>query len=427
MDGGRPGGPVALELNRRRSARQQAGRFRIGQVAPLARRQIAQMDVADAYALQALHPVAERRTHAADLPIESLGENQANGFPVDAAHLARLGYGTGYLHAARQHGKREVRDRAIDGDDVLLFVIIFRAQQFIDDIAVVGQQNQTFGILVQSPDGKNPVAVADQIDDVVLDVRLGRAGGSHRLVEHNVDLLLLGAYECAVHAHFIGRANLEPQHCADAVAGDASRLYPFIGFAPRATARFADEFVQPHATLRVSPSQEGADMIGRVGTLESVRGIERAIEDQGRLRGRELARHGGRLRQYQSANEVGPSGREFEGNRRSKSNAQHVDPAQAQIARKVRYGAGGVGRAEARRRIGFAESRQIGGIHRAVARHLGQKPIEAAARTFAGVQTKERYLLIESAARGKRGAHVHLPELAVKIRAASAYAHRGRG
>ena len=96
------------------------------------------------------------------------------------------------------------------------------------------------------------------------------------------------------------------------------------------------------------------------------------FEDEGLLCGARLAIHGGNRCQHQSANQIGSSGRELECNRSSKANPQYVDPAQAQIGREVRYGARGIGPGEARRRIGFAESRQIGGIHRAIVRHVGQ-------------------------------------------------------
>src|SRR5208283_4544857 len=234
----------------------------------------------------------------------------------------------------------EIRDRTIYGDDVLFFVIIFGAQQFIDNIAVVGQQNQAFRILVQSAYGENPSAVADEVDDVVLDMRFRRVGNSHRLIECNVDLLLLGADEITVHAHFIAAGDLCAEYRANAVAGDAPRFDPFVGFAPRAAAGFADVFIQPHEAPWVSSSKEGADMICRRGWTRAQQLIG-TFEEEGLLRDRRLAIHRGNRRQYQSANQIGSSSREPEGNCGSKANPQHVDPAQAQVGCEVRYGARG--------------------------------------------------------------------------------------
>ena len=61
--------------------------------------------------------------------------------------------------------------------------------------------------LSSRPMGKMRSACADQVDDVVLDMRFGGAGDAGRLVESDVNLLLLGADQLAVDAHLVARGN----------------------------------------------------------------------------------------------------------------------------------------------------------------------------------------------------------------------------
>ena len=81
----------------------------------------------------------------------------------------------------------KIRDRPIHRHHVFLLVLVLGAQDFVDDVAVVGEQDQAFGVLVQPADRKDSLAVADELDDVVLDVRLGGAGDPDGLVERDVD------------------------------------------------------------------------------------------------------------------------------------------------------------------------------------------------------------------------------------------------
>ena len=54
----------------------------------------------------------------------------------------------------------KIRDRAIHRDQVFLLVLVLGAQDLVDDVAVVGQEDQAFGVLVQASDGKDPLADA---------------------------------------------------------------------------------------------------------------------------------------------------------------------------------------------------------------------------------------------------------------------------
>ncbi len=86
-----------------------------------------------------LDPVTQRRAHAPNLPVQSLGQNHAKRFFTDARHFARFGDFTHDLDAVGHHLEGQVRDRPLDRHQVFLLVIVFRAQDFVDDVAVVRQ------------------------------------------------------------------------------------------------------------------------------------------------------------------------------------------------------------------------------------------------------------------------------------------------
>ena len=53
------------------------------------------------------------------------------------------------------------RDRLVHGDDVFLFVVVARPQDFIDNIAVARQENQPFAGFIEAPDGENSLRIID--------------------------------------------------------------------------------------------------------------------------------------------------------------------------------------------------------------------------------------------------------------------------
>jgi hypothetical protein len=46
-------------------------------------------------------------------------------------------------------------------------VVVSRPQDFVNNIAVVGQENQSFAGFVQSPDGENTFRVVYEVNDVI--------------------------------------------------------------------------------------------------------------------------------------------------------------------------------------------------------------------------------------------------------------------
>jgi len=62
-------------------------------------------------------------------------------------------------------------------------MVVARAQDFVDQIAVIGEKNKPLGILVEATNGKNAHAVINKIDDIVSHRTLGSAFHAHWFIE----------------------------------------------------------------------------------------------------------------------------------------------------------------------------------------------------------------------------------------------------
>ncbi|EEF93709.1 hypothetical protein CATMIT_01657, partial [Catenibacterium mitsuokai DSM 15897] len=121
-----------------RALRQQALQFRVGEVAPLARLEVAELDVADAHAQQLLDPETEVRGHQADLPIEALHQHDAETEAAELAGLARQ-RGLAVDRHTAAHAAQEFRGHlVVDRDQVFLLQLVLGAQDLVDDVAVAG-------------------------------------------------------------------------------------------------------------------------------------------------------------------------------------------------------------------------------------------------------------------------------------------------
>src|SRR4051812_45945078 len=86
------------------------------QLAPPAERQLPEPDVHDPHALQCLDRVAERLAHAADLPVEALGQHDVEQLGAELRHAAWLRRGVREPDSGRHLLDELRRDRAVDRD-----------------------------------------------------------------------------------------------------------------------------------------------------------------------------------------------------------------------------------------------------------------------------------------------------------------------
>ena len=162
---------------------------------------------------------------------------------AEHADLAPLRHALGREPHAGAHARREVGgERAVDRDDVFLLVVVLGAQDLVDDVAVVREQDQALGLLVEPADREDSLGVIDEVDDVALDVALGRAGDADRLVERDVDRpLILRALPTRSPSTLTSSpvGDLVPRPGRGAVDRDAALLDQRVGLAPRPLAALA--------------------------------------------------------------------------------------------------------------------------------------------------------------------------------------------
>src|ERR1051325_9390015 len=77
------------------------------------------------------------------------------------------------------------------------------AQDFINDVAVVGEEDKPFGILIEPAYREDALPMVDCIDDIGLVALVSSAGDSGRLVIRNVDRSLFFADRLTIYLYHI--------------------------------------------------------------------------------------------------------------------------------------------------------------------------------------------------------------------------------
>src|SRR6185437_10895375 len=145
-------------------------------------------NVHDPRSVQLGHSIAKSLTHAPDLPIASLRQNDAKLVTPHAHRPTGLRPASKNNHTPRQMIQKGLAERTIDLHEVLSFVSEFGTEDLVDDVAVVRQQNETGRILVQPPDWKNPLTMPDLGNDISRDMRFARCRDTDRLMILDVEI-----------------------------------------------------------------------------------------------------------------------------------------------------------------------------------------------------------------------------------------------
>ena len=141
----------------------------LAQVAPLARRQVAELDAADADALEAGDFQADQLAHAADLALLAFAQDKAQLVLVLPAHLGRLQRLAVEREAVVEQLEAFSVEPALDAHQVFLLDARVLADEQLGDAAVLGQRQESGGVDVEAP-GRGET------------LQLGRAEAQRRLV-----------------------------------------------------------------------------------------------------------------------------------------------------------------------------------------------------------------------------------------------------
>ena len=124
-------------------------------------------DVHDADALEFGDFVAKVIAHSPDLPVESLGQNNIEFVSIDLPNFTFIGDGVQDRNPIRHFMDKSFGNGFVHRHHIFLFMFVFGAEDFVNNITVAGKQDKSFTFLVQPAYRKNPLWMVDIIDDVV--------------------------------------------------------------------------------------------------------------------------------------------------------------------------------------------------------------------------------------------------------------------
>lgn len=162
------------------------------QFAVFADGEVAEVDVHDADTIQFGDLVVQKLTHPADLAVQALVEDNAKGvWPLcfDQTFFCDcIQDGNAVAHAVDEFRG----DGRLDSRDVLLVVIVSSAQDLVDDIPIIGKENEALGGFVQAADWEEALLVLDIRDDVLRFFGISRTDDAHWFIEGDIERLGFG-------------------------------------------------------------------------------------------------------------------------------------------------------------------------------------------------------------------------------------------
>ena len=117
-------------------------------------------------------------------------------------------------------------------------------QNLVDDVAVVGQKNQSFRVLIKPSDRKEPFRILQIADDVVGDLFIRGADDARRLIQRDIDRLDFASDHPPIQLDYIARRNTITGSCGTAINRNATFLDETVGFAAGTDSRLTDVLVE---------------------------------------------------------------------------------------------------------------------------------------------------------------------------------------
>lgn len=203
-----------------------------------------QVNIHDAYPLELGHLIAQVFAHASNLTIKPLGEDNAESSFVYLIYLARLGDGAQNRHALAHALQETGVDGLVNGYNVLLLVLVTSAEDFVDDISVVGQEDESLRGLVQPANRKKPLGVIDEINDVLAFARIGGANYPCGLIKSQVEGGRFSLQRFAFEQYLISGKDPVSLLRNRTIDLYQSFFNKAVGFAARADARTTDVLIE---------------------------------------------------------------------------------------------------------------------------------------------------------------------------------------
>lgn len=184
----------------------------------------------DADAFQGFYLVPEDFAHPTYLPVKALFQDDSKSSGTFLPNEAGFCSFSQDIHAIAHCSDHVMGEFLIHRDDVFFFVVISCPEDLIDDIPVVGEQDQPFGILVESANGEDAFGMIDESDDIGPVGRIRRGCDAGGFVQRDVDGFLGTLYFFTIDGHPVAGIHPRRQQYQFIIDGDTSLFDQFFSF-----------------------------------------------------------------------------------------------------------------------------------------------------------------------------------------------------
>ena len=198
--------------------------------------------------------------HAANLSVESLMERKGEGGiamgrgagrDLDRSRFVSLGE----HHAAPHDIKSFFRGFSSDKHFIGLSPAAARVHKLLGEGAVVGQDEESLGKIIQAADGveaQPAKLLRNKIKDGFASLGIGGSGDHlHGLVQHKIDMLLSVPERLAVHSDSVAGADAHAGFGRGAIDADTSLGDEFVSLAAGADAGLGNNFIETESFFHV--------------------------------------------------------------------------------------------------------------------------------------------------------------------------------
>ena len=183
--------------------------------------------------------------HTTDLTVKPLNQRNTKHKRRFFLHLTFFGDGAENRHTGPHPTDKVISDRLIDRHQILFFVIVTGTQDFIHQVAVVGQKDKSLRIFVQTTNWKHALAVIHEINNVVALAVFGGADNPYRLIQRDKNQIFrfTRLNQPTIYFYDVARHHLIADGGAFTIQEDIPLFDKAIRLAARADSAFTDVFI----------------------------------------------------------------------------------------------------------------------------------------------------------------------------------------